>query len=363
VAHGPATLHGGPAESESTGGAGAGGPGGATLTAVTDAELEIREASEADLAVIVELAGSALGWRPDDPNEALFRWKHLANPFGPSPMWLAWDGDAPAGFRALLRWEFEGPGGITRRAVRAVDTATAPAYQGRGIFRRLTLEAVDQLAAAGVDFVFNTPNDQSRPGYLKMGWQEVGRVPVAVRPTSVGALRRMAAARVPAAKWSLATRAGRPAHEVLDDEEAVGELLGRLATPRGLRTPRRLDVLRWRYAEGPVRYRAVVLDDDPARGVALFRLRDRGGAVEATVGDVLVPGSSPGAARRLLDQIVDEARPDYLIATAGPLGETLGRRLLPAPRLGPILTWRALARPDMPAADEWSFALGDVELF
>ena len=69
------------------------------------------------------------------------------------------------------------------RAVRAVDTATDPDYQGRGLFTRLTLQAIDELRAEGVDFVFNTPNDQSRPGYLKMGWQVVGTLPTHVRPT------------------------------------------------------------------------------------------------------------------------------------------------------------------------------------
>ncbi len=54
----------------------------------------------------------------------------------------------------------------------------------------------------GVDVVFNTPNDQSRPGYLKMGWSEVGRVPVAVRLRSALSARRVAGAlRDDAADW------------------------------------------------------------------------------------------------------------------------------------------------------------------
>ncbi len=331
---------------------------------MTAAELLLRPASDADIPAIVELAGTALGWRPEDPNEALFRWKHRANPFGPSPMWVAVDGDRLAGFRTFLRWEFEVPGGVARRAVRAVDTATHPGYQGQGIFRRLTTAAIDEMAADGVDFVFNTPNDQSRPGYLKMGWVEVGRVPVAVRPASVAGVKRMAAARVPAAKWSLATRAGRPADEVLADDAALSELLAGLPRPTGLRTRRTPAFLRWRYGGGPVRYRAVALDDDPSRGLVLFRLRERGGAVEAMVGDLLVPaGGGAGAARHLLGRIVDEARPDYLIATAGPFGEVLGRGLVPMPRLGPMLTWRALGQADVPRLGDWSFTLGDIELF
>ncbi len=81
------------------------------------------------------------------------------------------------GFRMLLLWRFRrGDEAVT--AVRAVDTATHPDHQGRGIFRALTTVAVDELRDEGVGFVFNTPNDQSRPGYLKMGWVDIGRPPL-----------------------------------------------------------------------------------------------------------------------------------------------------------------------------------------
>ena len=45
-----------------------------------------------------------------------------------------------------------------------------------GLFQNLSLRAADDVKSEGVDFVFNTPNDQSRPGYIKMGWQLVGLV-------------------------------------------------------------------------------------------------------------------------------------------------------------------------------------------
>lgn len=62
-------------------------------------------------------------------------------------------GETVVGFRTMLRWNFAGPDDILRRAVRAVDTATHPAHQRRGIFRALTAE--------GVEFVFTTPNDNA----------------------------------------------------------------------------------------------------------------------------------------------------------------------------------------------------------
>src|SRR5699024_2674537 len=137
------------------------------------------------------LARETLGWGDDDRHRQLFRWKHDENEFGPSPRWVAVAGDRVVGFRTMMRWRFRHPSHRPLTAVRAVDTATAPDFQGRGIFRSLTMTAIEQLQEQHVDFVFNTPNDQSLPGYLKMGWTELGRPPVAVAPRLRSAPRTM----------------------------------------------------------------------------------------------------------------------------------------------------------------------------
>ena len=124
---------------------------------------------------------------------APFAWKHDENPFGQSPARVAEDDSGTlVGLRTFLRWRFRRPDGTTLSAVRAVGTATHPDWQGRGIFSRLTLSALDDLRDAGVDRVFNTPNDKSRPGYLRMGWQQVGKVPVSVRLTGPRSIAKLA---------------------------------------------------------------------------------------------------------------------------------------------------------------------------
>ena len=330
-------------------------------------DLEIRRAGADEIGAIVELARAALGWDPDDPNEAFFRWKHLENPAGVSPMWVALDQGRLVGVRVFLRWRFRTAGGGLVQAVRAVDTATHPDAQGRGIFSRLTTTALDELRDQGVEFVFNTPNDQSRPGYLKMGWQVVGRVPVAVRPRGPRSLAAMARARVPADKWSRPSPAGQPATRVLDQADAVAALLEQLASAEpdagpavaGLATDRTLEHLRWRYRFAPLHYRAVVAPGGPSHGLAVFRVRRRGRAREATVCELLAPDAA--TRRGLLAQVAAATGADYLIA-AGPSGSH--DRMLPMPGQGPILTWRGVA-DDAVAPDlaDWHLSLGDVELF
>jgi Acetyltransferase (GNAT) domain len=264
------------------------------------------------------------------------------------------------GLRTFLRWRFRQPDGRVLDAVRAVDTATHPDFQGRGVFSRLTLGALDELRDEGVDFVFNTPNDQSRPGYVKMGWQVVGRVPICMRPRGPQSALRMLGARVPADKWSIEVDAGMPAEEALDDDHSLDRLLAATSTPSGppgLSTDRTPAHLRWRYRFGPLHYRAVVARGGPAAGLAVFRVRRRGSAVEAVLCELLAPQGGGD----LVAEIARATGADYVIAAGPPVP---GARMVKVPRLGPILTWRGVADHAVaPPLDAWRLAMGDVELF
>lgn len=318
-------------------------------------DLVVRPATPGDRRDILALFERALGWTNDARHEALFAWKHDQNVFGASSAWVARRGDDLTGFRTFLRWEFAA-GGETVRAVRAVDTVTDPQYQRRGVFRALTLGALERLKSDGARFVFNTPNSQSRPGYLKMGWQVVGRVPLAARPGGLRGMARMSGARVPADLWSVETAGGDPAAAVLHDSRSVSELLASQPRTEALVTRRSAEYLRWRYGFAPLQYRAIAIDDDAAHGLAIFRVRQRGTARETALCEVLVPGDDRRSGRRLVHQVARAVGTDYVLRVA--------RRddaCLPLPRLGPFLTCRPLGH-DAPPARDWDLTLGDVEL-
>jgi len=323
-------------------------------------ELEIREYTDADEPAVLELLQASLGWVPDDQYARFFAWKHHENAFGRSPAWVALDGDRIIGFRILLRWEYVRDGAIVR-AVRAVDTATHPDAQGRGVFSRLTLHAIERLREDGVGFVFNTPNDQSRPGYLKMGWQPVARLPVLVSPRSLPSIVAIARARVPADKWSRPTGAGRAAPEVFADRGAVAALLDATRVDGGLQTNRTPEYMAWRYGFEPLAYRVVLLGSELADGAVVFRLRRRGGAVEAAVCDVLVPPARRRAVFGLIRKVLRESRADYAIRIGGAHVPRAGS--LPLPGQGPTLVWRSVAETAMPPVADWRVGLGEIELF
>ena len=141
----------------------------------------IREATEEDIPQIVNLLKISLGESLMPKSEAFWRWKHIDNPFGKSPVLLAFEGDLLVGVRAFMRWEWR-MGDTIFKSVRAVDTATHPEYQGKGIFKKLTLRLVEMCEQEGIHFIFNTPNSKSMPGYLKMGWENMGKLSIRVRP-------------------------------------------------------------------------------------------------------------------------------------------------------------------------------------
>lgn len=309
------------------------------MTAPEASSLDVRRTTADDVSAIVELASRSLGWAGDERDRAFFRWKHFENPFGESPAWAAFDGDRMVAFRTMMRWEFV-RGDERLKMVRAVDTATDPDYQGRGLFKRLTLQAVDELSAEGVDAVFNTPNDQSRPGYLKMGWEVVGRPTLWVQPSGPVSLGRMLRARVPSEKWS----------EPLTVGESPTDLTGTDNYSDGWSTPASAEYLRWRFGFEPLQYRVV----EVRGGAAVVRVRRRGPLREVVFAAWLSPSPDARGVRRIVRELGD-----YGIA----LGTSPRMGFVPLPRQGPIVTWRSLANAGGVPLSDLDLTLGDIELF
>jgi GNAT superfamily N-acetyltransferase len=143
----------------------------------------IRKATSEDIPAIVSLLKLSLGEGLIKKTVAIWNFKHTENPFGSSYISLAFENDILVGVRAFMKWQWQ-LGDKIWNSYRAVDTATHPDFQGKGIFKKLTLKALDDVHDfEGNTFVFNTPNQYSRPGYLKMGWKIVDAIELAVVPS------------------------------------------------------------------------------------------------------------------------------------------------------------------------------------
>lgn len=338
--------------------------------------LTVRPYEDRDELAVLDLLTASLGGGPAGRRPVeFFRWKHLENPFGRSLMLVAEDGGRMVGLRAFMRWRFAFDGGGVS-AARAVDTATHPEYQGRGIFTRLTLGALDILRE-DTDLIFNTPNEKSLPGYLKMGWEVLGTVPVWVgvrRPLRFA--RGVRSIREPVDVLPEIPVSAVGAAEALEDPDAVEALLrgpgaGVEASGR-LSTPRDVDFLRWRYGSAPLLdYRAVrIVEEGRLRGLALFRARTRGRLTEASVADVVVGDGDVGAAVRLLRMVARTARVDHLMCSFAPrtdAARAARRSAFLRSRRGVTVVVNVLrpgvGSPDPRRLDAWRFTLGDLEVF
>lgn len=312
----------------------------------------IRPAADQDIDEIVAVCGAALGWTNPAFDRALFEWKHIDNAFGRSLLLLAVDETAPPGsqiraVRPFMRWRFVRPDGTTVSTARAVDTATLPQAQGKGLFRSLTLAGIDELTNEGCGFIFNTPNPLSLAGYLTMGWVEAGGVSLGFGLSSLKVAKRVAASRTAADKPSLPTPLlGQPV------DEALSLLDQRTApTASGLRTDHTVDTLRWRYSAGPIGYR--FLRTGAASGI-IVRLRKRGAIRELVVAQVLGL-VDPRETGRHIRNAMQAVEADVCVAPPG-LPKMLSVR-----RLSPTLALRPLGEPVDGSDFEWS--PGDIELF
>jgi GNAT superfamily N-acetyltransferase len=312
--------------------------------------IEIRPFRESDLEEVLEVLRLSLGEPPGlRRTRELFAWKHFDNPFGRSLMLIAEGEGRVAGFRAFIRWQLKGPSGATLRCVRAVDTATHPDFQRRGIFRDLTMAGIDQATSEGTDLIFNTPNEKSGAGYLTMGWHRIGDVGLMGVP-SPRALRRARSE-----TWNTNTSL----HVANASPASLAKASIRLDRPaRGWRTPRTPDYLRWRFGAHPTAQYLLYEDE---RAAAIARANVRRGRRELVLSE-LSGSSAP------IRHLRRAARPDYTVAwfSAGSPERGLALRA----GLAPIPGKRALTLMARPLRElehdlswrSWDLSFGDLEL-
>jgi hypothetical protein len=329
--------------------------------------MEIRAATDSDIPAIITLLKISLGENLMPKSEAYWKWKHVENPFGRSPVLLCWEGSKLIGVRAFMRWQWTDSERVYKE-VRAVDTATHPEYKGKGIFKKLTLSLVDFCSKSGDHFVFNTPNTQSRPGYLKMGWTEAGRLSVKINVNKpLKALKNIIAG------------GGSGAGEI--ETESINHYLlqPRLSTlmevhntpSKKITTNISPAYLKWRYADVPV-VRYLCIGDkvgDDVGELIICRLKHTRIGKELRITDIFLEGKNPSKVliRQLRDCIMALGVDYCTIADTGEkfTKDLLGHLTLSA-AIGPTVTIRSLSMDDLTPLKQfhnWSPSLGDLELF
>lgn len=314
--------------------------------------MEIVLSQPADLPAIVDLLKKSLGETLMPKSEAFFRWKHFDNSFGASKILLAKEQQDIIGLRAFMYWDWM-MGDQHRKSVRAVDTATDPAHQGKGIFKKLTLMAVESCKAEGVDLVFNSPNPASRAGYLKMGWVDAGRMPVLFKPGSIFPK-----------KYTPETNDFISEIYSLNNACAVWDGLDLPKSNKTWYTPLSVSYLKWRYRDCPtIKYGAIA--GDTGFGM-VFRIKSIKSFRELRICEIWAKDyTAEKKMYKAFKEVVHQIRPLVVSCASSPLVNRLPGFFGPFQK-GPVTTVRELKLIDLSdylQFKNWQPSLGSMEVF
>lgn len=312
----------------------------------------IREATIEDTPQIIAVLRASLGESKLPKSKKIWEYKHFENPFGKSLILVAEEDNKILGVRAFMKWQWHFKNEVFS-AFRAVDTATHPKHQGKGIFKKLTLRAIEIGKERGDHFIFNTPNSQSLPGYLKMGWIEVSKLPIQLIPVNP-------------ISWIQSKNKNLVYNIVVEKEgDSFSKLLNNytlgMQQKDKLFTVKTVNYLKWRYHDNPLQQYEVKSDQDfylaayvkkhnrfrELRIVEHIHYNDQGlQQIKKSVKELL---------KKFNCQVIT-ASPDLNIG----LGFS--------GKLGPILTIRDVKIntedfKNFSDINKWSYHLGDLELF
>jgi GNAT superfamily N-acetyltransferase len=336
-------------------------------------EWTFRTVTEQDTDEILSLIRTSMGEGTIPREKEFWVWKHFNNPFGSSPALVAQSEGKIIGLRAFMRWCWR-TGDREIPAVRAVDTATHPGWRGKRIFTELTLQLKEEMKKQGVLFIYNTPNQSSLPGYRKMGWKKVTKVPLWVRPLK---LHRVLSALLfkrsmesgPVTSGDFQTAAEFLSHSSIDDflnKSALADVR--------YHTCRSINYLKWRYVDIPgFTYKSKWHLEQEGGAAAIFRDRRRKGLHELSLSELICTPGEAGIrlGRFLLKEIARKTKADYIVASAASRTQeaVILRRsgFFPLRFLGPVFTvyklneTSALRNPELWSS--WRCTIGDLEVF
>lgn len=317
-------------------------------------------------------------------SEPFWSWKHRRSPFGPSYVAVARsrrEDDRVVSVQHAMPWTLQEPDGESIDATRPCDGSTYPEHQRKGLYTRIDRRTEEDLRDRGILLFFDTPNPLTLGRNMKTGWRLAGRFPQYWAPVhslaTLGALVRGSGPAEPAPApeasggarfptWEgLVERFGPQVEEVVAAHEA-----GR--TRIGLRTPRSMEYLRWRYGAIPtVGYRTfVAAEGEELRGFAVWRsAAGKRGLPVTIVTELFLREPSVREATALLRDLRRNLAAGYVLAffPEGTIEHAALRRsgFRRVPRQRRIVTTKPLLPTAVDPAHEssWDLTLGELEVF
>lgn len=322
-----------------------------------------RLSSDHDTPSIVELLKICLGDNGNRTNE-YWNWKHHSNPFGETLVVLALEDEEVIGVRTFMKWEWIKEKSIFK-CVRCVDAVVHPDYRRKGLFSKMTMYGLKILKEEKVDFIFNTPNSNSLPGNLKMGWKEYGKTGLKVRINNIAN--------------SLYYRAAKKEFDVDEidkvhyvknlSKEYLHMFLSKLITDdQVLRKNISSDYFIWRYLDVPTHKYGVFIDSQD-RFLIFFRLNKRGKMRELRICDIIMKTVDEKAIKKAIKRLMNQYYVDLATLTGDNdyvfkcLANKIGFVSVGDRGLTMVLKEVNTPIDKFLNRDCWGYTSGDIELF
>jgi N-acetylglutamate synthase-like GNAT family acetyltransferase len=307
----------------------------------------LRNATDNDIPAIIALLKRSLGESSSPKSIFYWNWKHNKNPFGNSPVLVADTNGVLVGVRAMMQWHWQ-KGDRIFNTLRAVDTASHPDFQGKGIFSKLTTQLLEESKNKSFDFIFNTPNTQSKHGYLKMGWNVAGKLCIGLH------------LRFP----SLLKKANSNCTTYYDANlnNLCTHWNNEMSKANKFFTPKSPNYLNWRYSNNPVIDYIIHCEHDIY--IAAY-LRPRKYFIELRISELIYQGNAKIIAdkiKQVLNSLISSTK--LTLISFSPNAADIIPGISFVLPIGPVFTLRNLnMQVPFENLNDWNISLGDLELF
>lgn len=105
-----------------------------------------------------------LAHEQQNDNFKIFNWLFSENIYGESIHTVVYSSGRPVARRSFWRNDLED----SYMCYQPIHTYVAPDMRRKGIFSRMTKVAIEKAKGS---YIYNFPNENSAPGYLKLGWK------------------------------------------------------------------------------------------------------------------------------------------------------------------------------------------------
>ena len=236
-------------------------------------------ADAAGILALINLVQPHVPW-----SEEHFRWQYLDPPAGAAALFVADDDGHIVSSYAAPRYDVNVFGEV-RQAWMVQDVMTHPDHRGRGYLHELGALCIRHLHDAGA-LGFTFPNERSQGSFSRLGWTELGPVPVRLWPVE----------------------RGQPHSAILTPVDEFSADVGAVWDGSGLDIGTRRDAayLSWRYRKPGQTYRRFVVGD--RAGFVVLKEFDAGASKRLHICDLVVRATEQGLLPAVVQEVQETAR-------------------------------------------------------